>query len=65
MHMMNKVRTLILTLLCLMLSSVVLAAANVGVLLPQPTGKVNLDFYSLNDFRGRVTEDEGAPGPGS
>lgn len=60
--MMNKVRTLILTLLCLMLSSVVLAAANVGVLLPQPTGKVNLDFYSLNDFRGRVTEDEGAPG---
>lgn len=60
--MMKKVRILILTLLGIMLSSVVLAAANVGMLLPQPTGKVTLDFYSLNDFQGRVTEDEGAPG---
>src|SRR5574344_304755 len=62
MHMMRKIRTYILTLLCLMLSSVVLAAANVGMILPQPSSQVTLDFYSLNDFQGRVTEDEGAPG---
>ena len=54
--MMKKVRILILTLLGIMLSSVVLAAANVSMLLPQPTGKVTLDFYSLNDFQGRALE---------
>jgi 2',3'-cyclic-nucleotide 2'-phosphodiesterase (5'-nucleotidase family) len=62
MHMMKKIRIYILTLLCLMLSSVVLAATNIGMILPQPGGQVTLDFYSLNDFQGRVTEDEGAPG---
>lgn len=61
--MMSKVRTLILTLLCLAISSLTLAATNVGAILPATsTGTVNLDIYAINDFRGRVVEDGEAPG---
>jgi hypothetical protein len=63
MHMMIKIRTLILTLLCLAISSITLAATNVGAILPATSaGTVSLDFYAINDFRGRVVEDGEAPG---
>ncbi len=59
---MNKLRILAMTLFCMLWGCVTLAAGNAGMLMPRATGTVDLDFYVLNDFQGRVVEDEGGPG---
>jgi 5'-nucleotidase/UDP-sugar diphosphatase len=60
---MKKLLVLILTLVCLTVSSLTWAAAKKPLFTPKQSGSLTeLDIYSINDFRGHIFEDDNYPG---